>query len=124
MKKIKINNNKVMNLVRETLERDGVFVTDSKIDSVIKQYLVERDEMLLDDEPHIEDSYSFDDDTKSAFSDMVAGLNDTMEDLNIIKLEEGDVLVDTDLYSEEYMEDIITDLESVVERLEFLKGLE
>jgi hypothetical protein len=120
MKKI---NTKVVNIVMETLERDGVF-TKSKIDSAINGYLVEREEMLLDDESHIDDSYSFGPDTIEAFSDMIGGLNDTVEDLNIIRLKEDDVLVDTDVYSDEYLEDIINDLESVVERLEYLKGLE
>jgi hypothetical protein len=124
MKKVKMNNTKVVDIVMETLERDGVFVTKSKIDSAIKGYLAEREEILLDDEPHIEDSYSFGPETVGAFNDMVGGLNDTVEDLNIIRIKEGDVLVDTDEYSDEYLEDIINDLESVVERLEFLKGLE
>tara|TARA_R110000803_G_scaffold1618_3_gene5172 strand:+ start:570 stop:896 length:327 start_codon:yes stop_codon:yes gene_type:complete len=107
----------------ETLERDGVF-TKSKIDSAIDGYLVEREEMLLDDELPIEDSYGFNSETNLAFDDMVGGLNDTIEDLGIIRIKEGDVLVDTDFYSEEYLEDIVSDLESVVERLEYLKGLE
>ena len=47
-----------------------------------------------------------------------------VEDLNIVRVKEGDVLVDTDSYSDEYLEDIINDLESVIERLEYLKGLE
>jgi hypothetical protein len=125
MKKIKkINNNKVLTIVRESLERDGVFVDDVKIDSVIKKYLSEREEILLDDESHLEDGYSFSDESKEAFGDMIGGLEDTIEDLNIIVLKEDDVLVDMDLYSEEYINDIISDLESVVERLNYLKGLE
>lgn len=119
-----MNNTKVVDIVMETLERDGVFVTKSKIDKVINGYLVEREEMLLDDELPIEDSYSFSDETKLAFGDMVSGLNDTIEDLSIVQVKESGIIVDTDLYSEDYLEDIIVDLESVVERLEFLKGLE
>lgn len=119
-----MNNTKVVDIVMETLERDGVFVTKSKIDSVINGYLVEREEILLDDESHIEDSYTFSPETKEAFTDMVGGLNDTIEDLSIITLKEDDVVVDTDVHSGEYLDDIITDLESVVERLEYLKGLE
>lgn len=124
MKRVKMNNSKVLNIVRETLERDGVFVSDGKIDSVIKKYLSEREEMLLDDDSHLEDSYSFSEETKKAFSDMVGGLEDTIEDLSIIQLKEGDVLVDTDVYSEQYLDDIINDLDDVIERLRFIKGLE
>jgi hypothetical protein len=124
MKKIKMDNTKVVDIVMETLERGGLFVPKSKIDSVIKSYLTEREEILLDDELPIEDSYGFNGKTKLAFDDMVGGLNDTVEDLSIIRIKEGDVLIDSDLYSEEYLEDIINDLESVVERLEYLKGLE
>ena len=123
MKMIKNNNTNVVNQVMETLERDGVF-TKSKIDSAIDGYLVEREEMLLDDESHLEDSYRFGPETNVAFGEMIGGLNDTVEDLNIVRVKEGDVLVDTDSYSDEYLEDIINDLESVIERLEYLKGLE
>jgi hypothetical protein len=127
MKKTKMNNTKVVDRVMETLERDGVFVTKSKIDSAINGYLVERDELLLDDDEagsRLEDSYNFNPETKEAFGDMVGGINDIADDLHIVRLKDGDVLVDTDVYSDEYLEDIINDLESVVERLEFLKGLE
>jgi hypothetical protein len=123
MKKVKINNTKVVDIVMETLKRDGVFVTKSKIDKVINGYLVEREEMLLDDEQPINDSYSFNTETKLAFGDMVGGVNDMIEDLSIVQVKESGVVVDTDLYSEDYLEDIITDLESIVERLEYLKGL-
>jgi len=119
-----MNNTKVVDIVMETLERDGVFVSKSKIDSAIKGYLAEREEILLDDKSNIEDSYSFGPETQIAFNDMIGGLNDTIDDLNIIKIKEGDVLVLVDEYSDEYLEDTISDLESVVERLEFLKGLE
>lgn len=123
MKKVKINNNKVLDLVRETLNRDGVFVTDKKIDLVIKKYLVERED-LMDDESYIEDNYSFSEETKKTFKDMVSGLEDTVEDLSIVQIKEGDVLVETDVYSEEYLENVMSDLEDVIERLRFLKGLE
>lgn len=119
-----MNNTKVVDIVMETLERDGVFVTKSKIDKVIDRYLIEREEMLLDDESPIEDSYSFSNETKLAFGDMVSGVNDMIEDLSIIQVKENGVVVDTDIYSEDYLEDIMSDLESIVERLEFLKGLE
>jgi hypothetical protein len=124
MKKVKMNNSKVLNIVKETLERDGVFVSNSKIDSVIKKYLSEREEMLLDDESHLEDSYSFSKESKQIFSNTVNTLKDTVEDLNIIQVKEGDVLINTDVYSEEYLESIMNDLEDVIERLEFIKGLE
>jgi hypothetical protein len=124
MKKIKMNNTKVVDQVMESLARDGVFVTKSKIDSAINGYLVERDEMLLDDEEPVGEGYGFNDETKLAFGDMVGGVNDMIGDLSIVQVKESGIVVDTDLYSEDYLEDIIADLESVVERLEFLKGLE
>jgi hypothetical protein len=123
MKKVKMNNNRISNIVKKTLESDGVFVNETKIDSVIKKYLMERDDMLMDDEP-VDNLYSFTEETKDTFHDMAQGLLDTVEDLNVIKTTEGDVLVETDVYAEDYIETLILDLESVVERLEFLKGLE
>ena len=125
-----MNNTKVVDIVMETLERGGVFSTKSKIDKVINGYLVEREEMLLDDELPIEDSYSFNYETKLTFGEMVIGLNDTIEDLSIIQGKESGINPErairdySDLYSEDYLDGIITDLESVVERLEYLKGLE
>jgi hypothetical protein len=126
MKKVRLDNNGITNIVKNTLRKDGMFVSESKIDSVIKKYLSERDDMMLDDDLPMEDVYTFTEETKTTFSDMVAGLGDTIEDLGVIRTTEGDVLVDTDVYAEEYMEGIIDDLESIVERLEFLKrrGLE
>ena len=124
MKKVKLNSKGITNIVKRTLKDGGVFVSESKIDSVIKKYLTERDDMLLDDGSSIEDIYNFTEETKSTFTDMIAGISDTIEDLSVIRTTEGDVLVDTDLYAEEYVDGIINDLESVVERLEFLKGLE
>ena len=123
MKKIRLDNNKVSNIVKKALQKDGISVNESKIDYVIKKYLMERDDMLIDDEIPLEDVYTFSEETKDTFNDMVSGLSDTIEDLGVIRTTEGDVLVSNDIYAEEYMEGIIDDLESVVERLEFLKGL-
>lgn len=99
MKKNKRNNNRLTKVIRETLERLNT--------------------------SHIEDTtYVFTPESVVAFGDMIGGLDDTLSDLGSIRDSEGAILVDTELYSEEYLEDIITDLLSVVDRLEHLKGLE
>lgn len=122
MKKVKLNNNKVVDIVMETLKRDGVFVTKSKIDKVINSYLVEREEILLDDELPIDDTFS--DESKLAFDDMVIGVSGMIEDLSIIQVKEPGIDVGgIDLYSEDYIESIITDLENILEKLEYIKDL-
>lgn len=95
----------------------------NKIDSVIKQYLVERDDILADDEIPLGGDYDFSSETMGTFNDMVGGLADTIEDLEIIRLREGDVVTEVDVYSDEYIDETIGHLEIVIERLEFLKGL-
>jgi hypothetical protein len=123
MKKVKMNNDKVLNIVKETLERDGVFVCESKIDTVIKKYLMEREEMLLDNEDSVEDMYEFTSETLDTFKDMALGLHDTVGDLEMIQTTEGDVLIETDRYADEYIGEIVEDLQKVIDRLEFLREM-
>ena len=124
-RKIRLNKNSVTNIIREKLRRDGTVVNESKIDRAIKKYLSERTEDV--GEAPEGSVTSFGDDTKEAFSDMVHGLNDIVEDLRVIQTKEPDVLVEMhpeEQYSEFYMEQLIEAIEWVVEGLEYLRDLE
>lgn len=94
----------------------------SKIDSVIRKYLVEREDVLLNN-TNEDDIYNFTEETKKTFGDMVSGLTDTIDDLEIIKMKEGDVVIDEDFYAEDHIGEIIDFIESVIDKLEYLKDL-
>ena len=125
-KRVKLNNDKVRKLVRERLKQDGTFVRESKIDRAIRQYLKERKE--IDDENlSYNEVTSFSDNAKDAFRDMIHGLSEMVEDLRIIQTKEPDVLVDMyseETYAESYLEDLISDMESLISSVEFLRDLD
>jgi hypothetical protein len=100
MKKMKkISPNNIKNIVREHFLEDSL-LPEHKIDGIIKEYLSERDN-FLDDEEFLDDEYEFSPKTNEALSDMVDGLNEMVEDLDIIKEKEGDILVLENTYSDE-----------------------
>lgn len=125
MKKVRINNDKVKKLVSEKLEKDGTFVHETKIDKAIKEYLRERKENL-DSEGAPEQQNVFSDKAKEAFNDMASALYDIVEDLMVIQTKEGDVLADdyTETSAEEYIGDLVNQIEAVIEAIEHLRDFE
>jgi len=124
-KRIRLNNDKVRKLVHERLKLDGTFVHETKIDKAIQQYLLERQEGLNNDIP-MGDEMAFTKSSRNAFRDMVIGLSEIIEDLRIIQTKEPDVLIEVDPqdeYAESYLEDLISNLESAQEAIEFLRDL-
>tara|TARA_R110000803_G_scaffold107830_2_gene175965 strand:- start:514 stop:912 length:399 start_codon:yes stop_codon:yes gene_type:complete len=122
MKKIKkISPNNIKNIVREHFLEDSL-LPEHKIDSIIKEYLSERDN-FLDDEEFLDDEYEFSPKTNEALSDMVDGLNEMVEDLDIIKEKEGDVLVLEDTYADEYLGGLIMELKNVIKDIKLLTEL-
>lgn len=121
MKK-RIDTEKLSKIVKDRLLGDGGLIPEHRINTIIKEYLLERDEFLEDDDP-IQDKYEFSPKIKKAFDDMSEGLNEIIGDLEVIKQKESDVLVDTDLYADEYISNMISTLETITEDLEFLRGL-
>ena len=123
MKKVKkINHSNIKNIVKEHFLNEKYLLPESRIDSIINEYLSERDE-YLDDENSLEDKTNFSSKTSNALSDMVEGINEMLGDLEVIKEKEGNVLVFQDEYSDEYLENVIQDLESVVDRVSYLTEL-
>jgi hypothetical protein len=121
MKKVKkINHSNIKNIVKEHFLNDNYLLPESKIDNIIKEYLSERDEYL--DDP-LEDKLDFSKKTSNALGDMVEGINEMLGDLEVIKEKEGNVLVYQNEYSDEYLEDVIEDLEGVVDRISALTEL-
>ena len=126
-KRVRLNNDKVRKLVSERLRRDGTFVHETKIDKAIKSYLLERQESDDREENQVDDSMGFSSEAKNAFHDMINGLAEMVEDLRIIQTKEPDVLVEMypdETYAESYLEEMISNLESVIESLEFLRNME
>jgi len=126
-KRVRLNNDKVRKLVSERLRRDGTFVHETKIDKAIQSYLRERQERDDREENQVDDSTDFSSEAKNAFHDMIGGLTEMVEDLRIIQTKEPDVLVEMypdETYAESYLEEMISNLESVIESLEFLRNME
>ncbi len=119
MKKIKkISPKNIKNIVREHFLEDSL-LPEHKIDNIIKEYLSERDDFIEDDSP-IEDEYEFSPKTTEALSDMVDGLSEMIDDLDIIKEKEGNVLVMQDTYADEYLQGLIMELKNVMEDIRTL----
>lgn len=122
MKKIKkITTKNIRNIVKEQLTDDGG-LPEHKIDSIIKEYLKERKD-ILDDEYPLGDEYEFSPKTNEALSDMVDGLSEMLDDLDIIKEKEGNVILSDGSYTDEYLQNVISDLNFIVEDLKFLTEL-
>ena len=119
MKKISPNN--IKNIVREHFLEDSL-LPEHKIDGIIKEYLSERDN-FLDDEEFLDDEYEFSPKTNEALSDMVDGLNEMVEDLDIIKEKEGDILVLENTYSDEYLGGLVMELKNVIKDIKLLTEL-
>lgn len=121
MKNIKkINSKKIRNIVKEHFLDDST-LPEHKIDSIIREYLFEREDILGDD--IIEDEYEFSPKTNEALTDMVDGLGEMLDDLEIIKEKEGNVLVFNDVYVDEYLTGVISDLNDLMEDIKFLTEL-
>jgi hypothetical protein len=122
MKKIKrVSSKNIRNIVKEHF-LDDTNLPEHKIDSIIKEYLKEREE-IMDDEYPLEDEYEFSPKTTEALSDMVDGLSEMVDDLDIIKEKEGNVLVIQDTYADEYLQGLIMELKNVMEDINFLTEL-
>lgn len=121
MKKV-INTEKLREMVKDRLLGDGGLVPEHRINRIIKEYLSERNE-FLDDETPIEDVYEFKPRTQKALEDMSEGLEEMIGDLELIKEKENNVLVDTDVYADGFINDMVSSLEGVKEDLLYLKSL-
>jgi|TARA_R110000823_G_scaffold211661_1_gene341911 hypothetical protein len=113
--------NKIKKIVKEQILEEN-FLPEKKIDGIIKEYLSERND-FLDNEESLQDEYEFSPKTTEALLDMTDGLSEMIDDLDIIKEKEGNVLIYQNEYSDEYLEDIIQDLERVVGRINGLTEL-
>ncbi len=119
MKKIKkISSNNIKNIVKEHFLEDSL-LPEHKIDTIIKEYLSERDD-FLEDEESLQDEYEFSPKTSEALLDMVDGLSEMVDDLDIIKEKEGNVLVLDDTYADEYLQGLIMELKNVLEDIRVL----
>ena len=88
MKKVKkITSKGIKKLVKESFLEESL-LPEHKIDSIIKEYLSERDDFLDSEEP-IKDEYKFSPKTSEALLDMVDGLSEMIDDLEVIKEKEG-----------------------------------
>jgi|32_taG_2_1085360.scaffolds.fasta_scaffold02606_5 hypothetical protein len=96
---------------------EETLLSEKKIDKIIKNYLLERED--LDIETYEKSVDSFGEDTKEAFSGMVEGLSEILVDLDFIKEKEGDVLLFQDskdsVYADVHLKELIDKLSDVIE---------
>ncbi len=119
MKRIKkITSKGIHKIVKESFLEDTL-LPEHKIDSIIKEYLREREDFIDGDSP-IEDEYEFSPKTTEALTDMADGLSEMIDDLDIIKEKEGNVLVMQDTYADEYLQGLIMELKNVMEDIRTL----
>lgn len=119
-KRLSLNSGGIKNVIKRSLSNDFT-ISESKIDAIIKEYLFERSEYDYEDYRGVKDEFS----PKSieAIDDMVFGLNEMIDDLDIIKEKESDVLVEADYYADEYLNNIVESLRDIIENLEHLSSL-
>ena len=120
-KRIRLDKEKVKNLVSKKLNKSGTFVNESKIDNAIKKYLIERGDSK---DPESASDPEFSNEAINAFTSMSVALYDIVDDLKLIQTKESDVLVDLypkEVYSETYLEEIIDNLELIIEAIEYLQ---
>lgn len=121
MKNIKkIKKSSISKLVKKNLS-DEFLVSENRIDDIIKEYLFERSGFLYDQNQN--DVLEFTTKTIKNLSNISDNLLDIISSLQIIKDKEGDVLVYTDVYSDEIISNIINYLIDVRDDIDFLTQL-
>lgn len=115
MKKIKkINQKNIKNILKNHLT-DDVFLPEHRIDSIIKEYLLERNENTIYD-----DKYEFSPKSLEILSQSLDNLSDIKDDLEVIKEKEADVLILTDVYCDDYVNNVVGNLEKVIKDIEYM----
>lgn len=115
MKKIKkINQKNIKNILKNHLT-DDVFLPEHRIDSIIKEYLLERNENTIYD-----DKYEFSPKSLEILSQSLDNLYDIKDDLEVIKEKEADVLILTDVYCDDYVNNVVGNLEKVIKDIEYM----
>jgi hypothetical protein len=121
-KRVTLNGGGIKNVIRRSLS-DDLTISESKIDAIIKEYLYERAESeFMGVETPMEDKTTFSPKSTEALDDMIFGLNEMVDDLDIIKEKEGDVLVETDYYADEYVSTLMESLRDFITNLEHLSN--
>lgn len=115
MKKIKkINQKNIKNILKNHLT-DDVFLPEHRIDSIIKEYLLERNENTIYD-----DKYEFSPKSLEILSQSLDNLYDIKDDLEVIKEKEADVLILTNVYCDDYVNNVVGNLEKVIKDIEYM----
>jgi len=120
MKKIKkISSNNIKNIVKEHFLEDSL-LPEHKIDSIIKEYLSEREDFLDDEEP-FKDELS--PKSSEALLDMTDSLSEMIDDLEVISEKEGNVLVNgSEEYTDDILGEVLVNLEDALIKLKRLIG--
>lgn len=114
-KKLTVNNKGLKNIIQKSLG-NKLTLSENRIDSIIKEYLLERSEDT--DYLDYEEKTEFSPKSIDAIEDMISGLKEIVGDMEIIKDKEGDVMIFEDQYADEILSYHIRDIQSTIDDLE------
>ncbi len=110
MKKIeKLGTSSIKKIVKEHFNDEDFLLPEDKIDSIIKEYILERKEGS--------DKKIFSPKSIEVIDDVILILNEIIEDLEILKEKEGDILIYKNKYADEFFEKYINNTSKLVRGL-------
>jgi hypothetical protein len=113
MKKVrKIDTKNIKKMVKEHFSEDHFSLPEHKIDSIIREYLFERNENIF-----TEEKTNFSPKSIDAIEDMILNLSEIADDLDVIKEKEGDILLSKNRYTDEILENYVLDISKLIKGL-------
>lgn len=104
---------KIKNIIKDNLKTNK-FLSENKIDSIIKEYLFERHQYIGDSDQKI----NFSKKSRETLEEIVSNLNDIVEDLEVIKDKEGDTILFESRYTDDLLESHINDIRKKIKGLQ------
>jgi hypothetical protein len=92
------------------LKKDG---SENRIDSIIREYLYERRLYMENNQKK-----TFSKKSSETLEEIMSNLSDIVEDLEVIKEKEGDILLYNNKYTDEILENYIQDLKNKSKKLQ------
>jgi oligoribonuclease NrnB/cAMP/cGMP phosphodiesterase (DHH superfamily) len=116
----KINSNSIKKIVKKHFSDNDFLLPEHKIDNIIKEYLFERSDSENNDYGN---KLNFSKNSVESLQDIILTLSEIKDDLEIIMEKESDVLIYTDQYTDEVLNNYITELNNIITGLEDISQL-
>ncbi len=108
----KIGTDKIRKIVKEHFYDEDFLLPEGKIDSIIKEYLQERTEFVENEEKK-----SFSPKSVDAIEEIITNLSEIVDDLEVIKEKESDVILQKNKYTDEIFENYLNDVNKLIKGL-------